>query len=56
MRSRSVPLGTQVVDRLDVDAVVGEEYIARLFAAFGIADKERNDVGPAQHHRQPRRG
>ena len=34
----------RVVDRLDVDAVVGKEQIARLFAALGIADEDRNDV------------
>ena len=32
-------------------AVIGEEQIARLLAAFRVADKDRNDVGGAGHYR-----
>jgi hypothetical protein len=49
-----VPLGTVgYLIGWNVDAVVGEEQIARLFVALGIADEDRNDVGRAQQ--QPRR-
>src|SRR5208282_4119293 len=46
----------RVIDRLDVDAVLGQQQIAGLLAALGIADKNRNDMGGARHHRQPRGG
>ena len=46
----------RIVDRLDVDAVLGKQEIARLLAQLGIADEDRHDVGRAGHHRQRRSG
>src|SRR5271170_133749 len=45
----------RIVDRLDVDAVIGKKKIARLFAPFGIADENRNDMRGARHDRKRRR-
>ena len=47
MRSRSLPS-----DPLDVNAVLGEQKIARFVAAFRIADEDRHDMCRARHHRQ----
>jgi len=53
MRSRPVPRGDGwIVDRLDVDAVLGEQNIARLLAVLRIAHHHRHDVGVIRHHRQ----
>ena len=46
----------RIIDRLDVDAVLGEQKIARLLAQLGIADKDRHDMRRARHHRQRRGG
>src|SRR6516225_11892066 len=43
----------RIVDRLDVDAVIGKQQIARRLAQLRIADMDRHDVGWARHHRKP---
>ena len=35
----------RIVDRLDVDAVLGEQQVARRLALLGIADQHRHDMG-----------
>src|ERR1700689_5819536 len=45
----------RIIDRLDVDAVLGEEKIACFLAALGIADEDRHDMRGARHYRQRRR-
>ena len=53
MRSRSAALRHgRIVDRLDVDAVLGEQDVGRLLALLRIADEHRHDMGVARHHRQ----
>ena len=42
----------RIIDRLDVDAVLGEQQVARRFALLRIADQHRHDVRVARHHRQ----
>ena len=58
-RRDAQPLGAlrhgRIVDRLDVDAVLGEQEVGRLLALLGIADEHRHDVGVVRHHRQPGR-
>ena len=58
-RRNAQPLGSprhgRIVDRLNVNAVLGKQQIARRFAALRITDKERNNMAVARHHRQRRR-
>ena len=42
----------RIVDRLDIDAVLGEQEVGRLLAFLRIADEHRHDVGVARHYRQ----
>src|SRR6202171_350347 len=42
-----------IVDRLDVNAVLCEQQIARRLAPLRISNQNRNDVGVARHDRQP---
>ena len=35
----------RIVDRLDVDAVLGEQQVARRLALLGVADQHRHDMG-----------
>src|SRR5437899_13071491 len=55
-RGDTQPLGPlrhgRIVDRLDVDAVLGEQQVARLFAFVGLADEYWNDMRGARHDRQ----
>src|SRR6266478_2269456 len=43
----------RVVDRLDVDSMLGEQEIACRLAVLGIADEDRYDVRLARHDREP---
>src|SRR3974390_3336525 len=43
-----------IIDRLDVDAVLGEQKIARLFAALRITDEDRHEIRRAWHYRHRR--
>src|SRR5690606_38102311 len=42
------------IDRLHIDAIFGEEYVADLFRAHRIADHQRNDVRGRIHYGQAR--
>ena len=50
------PLGAavngRIVDRLDIDAVLFEQQIARRLALLRVADEQRNDMGLVGHHRK----
>jgi membrane AbrB-like protein len=41
-----------IVDRLDIDAVLGKQQIACRLALLGVADENRHDMRRARHHRQ----
>src|SRR5262249_53517503 len=43
----------RIIDRLDVDAILLEQEIARRLALLGIADEHRHDVGVVHHHGRP---
>src|SRR2546421_12706983 len=57
-RSDAQPLGPlgdgRIVDRLDIDAVFGQQKIARSLAFFRISDHERDNVAVTEQNREPR--
>lgn len=46
----------RIIDRLYVNAVLGKQRVARRFASFRIANKQRNNMAVSCHYRQIRSG